>query len=265
MLSEDVVPFGIRSLKTVVCPILSKDKGHVILDSKESLKEGFPGLSDWLEKAEQDWERHRSNENMSLYQRINYSRLLEKQNPLDGHLVIYNGCGKNISSAVLDIKSLCNKEVNGLNSSGLIVDCKFFYINCKSLEEAYYLCSALNSKFVNDAIKPFQTKGNLGERDIHRRPFEYVDLPAYDAKNSQFTKLATLGRLCSDKVSALIEENLVIGVISRARSLVRSQISHELESIDLLVRGLLGKARRKSDRALRTELKVSDGTRIRTE
>jgi hypothetical protein len=38
----------------------------------------------------------------------------------------------------------------------------------------------LNSPFVNEAIKPFQTQGLMGERDIERRTLEICNIPLFD-------------------------------------------------------------------------------------
>jgi hypothetical protein len=42
---------------------------------------------------------------------------------------------------------------------------------------------------VNEAIKPFQPQGLMGERDIHRRPFEVCNIPLFDAANELHLKI----------------------------------------------------------------------------
>ena len=45
---------------------------------------------------------------------------------------------------------------------------------------------------LNDLIKPIQTKGAFGARDIHRRPFEF-NILGYDPENQIRKELAKLG------------------------------------------------------------------------
>jgi len=68
--------------------------------------------------------------------------------------------------------------------------------------EAHYLCAILNSDVVNDAIKPYQTKGLYGERDIVRRPF-MLPIPKFDPNNPVHRRLAELSKISHEKASRL--------------------------------------------------------------
>jgi hypothetical protein len=75
-------------------------------------------------------------------------------------------------------------------SGGFIADNVTYRYYAKSEQEANYLVGVLNTPIVNEAIKPFQPPGLMGERDIHRRPFEACDIPLFDSKNELHRQIA---------------------------------------------------------------------------
>jgi hypothetical protein len=103
--------------------------------------------------------------------------------------------------------------------------------------EAHYLCAFLNAPYVDDAIKPHQTRGQWGERDICRRPFEVVAIPKFDPADERHRKLAELSKECHKKVKQLELEGKNIGQL---RGKVRKALANELAEIDGLVKSILG-------------------------
>src|SRR5882724_8721819 len=57
---------------------------------------------------------------------------------------------------------------------------------------------------VNEAIKPFQTQGLLGERDIERRPLEACPIPLFDPKNPLHLEIAEVARLCREELLPIV-------------------------------------------------------------
>jgi len=62
--------------------------------------------------------------------------------------------------------------------NGIIVESTLYHYETISADEAFYLASLLNSSILDELIKPMQSKGEFGERDIHKKPLEYP-IPRY--------------------------------------------------------------------------------------
>ena len=250
MLSEDVLPFGMRNVRLLVCPAVQLENmpGCRLIEKDEAIRLGYPALGDWLTEAERLWKERSKNRSMSLYGRLDYNRTLTRQTLKNGIYVIYNGTGTNIASCVVDVAALGARSISNLRVNGIIIDCKFYHVKCATIEEAHYLSAFLNTPSVNEFIKPFQTRGQLGERDIHRRPFEHIPIPIFDARNEQQRALVHLGKECHAIVSGLIKDGKVSGTVGRARGEVREILTRKLSEIDVLARGLIGKATRRLPR-----------------
>ena len=145
------------------------------------------------------------------------------------YIVVYNKSGSYLTSAVIDRKDL---------EGHFFVDGVFYFFFTNNELEAFYLSAILNSYCVNNAIKPFQSKGALGPRDIHKIPLQ-TKIPKYCETEILHTDLAEFGKDSTNKSKDSInqiEENIDIG---RKRSLMREFLSNELNSIDELVKKLL--------------------------
>ena len=97
---------------------------------------------------------------MTVYERLDYHRGLTVQKASDRHLVVYNVDGANIAASYIDRNSL---------PLSFVVDYRLYWVACNGVEECDYLTAVLNSSVVNEAIKPFQTVGLLGERHISKK------------------------------------------------------------------------------------------------
>ena len=86
----------------------------------------------------------------------------------------------------------------------------------------------LNSTVVNRAIKPYQTVGLMGARDIYRRPFEVCEIPRFDAANARHCEIATLARRAKAKVAA----GKPAGSLAQARRSARELAQEEIAAID---------------------------------
>jgi hypothetical protein len=102
--------------------------------------------------------------------------------------------------------------------------------------EAHYLCAILNSNLVNEMIKPLQTRGLFGERDIGRRPF-MLPIPKFDKNDKLHLKLAELSKQCHVKIASL---KFIKKSTASLRKKAREVVEKELAEIDKLVSQLLG-------------------------
>ncbi len=229
VISSKIYPFSYTTL-SVVLPIIPQSTGFHVL-KKENISGRYPLLFDWLTEAERIWEEERGKKNQySLNQWMNYANKLSRQNPNKEYKVVYNETGKNIVSAVIHSQMHENKVVL---AKGVI------YYETNDKNEAYFLCSLLNSPIINDIIKPMQAKGLFKERGIEKKVLE-LPIPQFDHNNNLHQKLAELGGYASMKAQNRLEEilkkreNMIlkpqhVGIIRR---IIREYLVKELEEID---------------------------------
>ena len=110
---------------------------------------------------------------------LNFNGKLTSQKFRAKFVVLYNKSGTNLSAAMLTPKE--TKKIGGIAIKGFVADNVCYRYSAASEEEAAFLVGILNSSAVNEAIKPYQPEGLMGERDIHRRPFEACAIPLFDA------------------------------------------------------------------------------------
>jgi hypothetical protein len=131
---------------------------------------------------------------------------------------------------------------------GFIADGTTYWMETNDPDEAYYLSAVLNAPYVDEFIKPFQSKGAFGaqsgkgERDICRRPFEVLPIPRYDRGNERHRRLSELSRAAHERVTAFVADLSEKDRAQRTGTLrqkVRERLRSELEAIDELVRAIL--------------------------
>src|SRR5690348_3408801 len=166
-LARHVLPFVVLPLATVVLPV-EEIHGQRHVRTAEVLRvTGYRELAKWIAKAETIWSDKRGEkaQRQSLQQRLDYQRELTRQNLSHRHLVLYNKSGTNVSAAHLD------RNEQALR---FVVDHILYYAAFSDTHEADYVTAILNSETANERIKPFQSTGLLGERDVHKK---LLDLP----------------------------------------------------------------------------------------
>jgi hypothetical protein len=233
ILGRQLLPFGYTELSLVVLPIENKPGKLRMVDKKMAKGKGHSGLHEWLNKVDELWSEGRKERSpKDVYSRLDYHHLLTSQHPAGYYTVVYNRAGTNLASCVIP-PILPETE---LPVRGFAADADTYYYQTKDDLEAQYLSSFLNAPCVDEKIKPHQTKGQWGERDIHRRPFEVVPVPKFDPKNERHQRLAALSRKCHQKVKQLKLEGKNIGNL---RGKVRKALANELAEIDKVVREVL--------------------------
>lgn len=246
LLATHLVPFGVRKFHLVVLPLLEEKKGKYrelkMIGRSDATRRSKMGLSRWLKQAEELWDEHKKETTaFSPYERLDYQRWLTSQDLHAPFILVYNASGKDLASCVVQDGEFQN--VHKLKTQGFVVDHKLYRLRePSSLDEVHYLCAMLNSGPVNEAIKPHQTGGHFGERDIHRRPFEILPIPEFDPNNPTHRELAELSVKCHRKVAKLTVDPK--RKIDLARRDVREALEEELVKIDQLVERLLAHPRR---------------------
>jgi hypothetical protein len=242
ILGGDIVSFGYVKLRPVVLPVEPTATNYKPLDVDLLKRRGYTYMAEWLEKAQEFWEEYATRRALSDHPRViswlDYRRKLTNQNPSKRYIVLYNTSGTNLVSCVIDRHSLPSFHVlrATIQPKGFVADAKTYFYETNNENEAYYLCAVLNSNIVNDAIKPLQTKGLFGERDIHRRPFMFP-IPQFDRNNPSHFRLVELSKKCHAKISsARFTKKSTAGRREEAREVIKE----ELREIDELVVHLLG-------------------------
>jgi hypothetical protein len=234
ILGRQLLPFGYTDLSLVVLPVEDKITGLSVVNKEMAFGKGHSGLYEWLNQVEKLWNTHKKTGNKStIYQWLDYVGKLTSQHLTGYYTVQYNRAGTNLASCIISEY----QQINAVGlSSGFIVDTDMYYYQSKDEVEAHYLCAFLNAPYVDETIKPHQTRGQWGERDIHRRPFEYVPIPKFNPQDERHQKLAELSKECHQKVTKLVLIGKSIGFL---RNKVREQLKAELAEIDKLVRAIL--------------------------
>ncbi len=243
LLGGDIIPFGFVKLRPIVVPCKALATQYKLLDVEELRNSGYTGIAEWLDSVQKAWEEgstEKSKERFSrVIERLNYQQLLTIQNPSKRYVLLYNTSGTDLVSCVVDKPSLQNFKVLGaeIKPKGFVAEAKTYFYETDDGNEAHYVCAALNSTIVNEGIKPLQTRGLFGERDIHRRPF-MLPIPKFDPNNSVHLRLAELSKICHEKV-AKAKVRFTGKSVASLRRQARETVKEELKEIDELVSKLL--------------------------
>ena len=230
-LSRHLLPFALVCPPPLLLPCETNDGSLTVLTADDLRRKGYREFAKWMHEAETIWNaaRKRKAEMQTLYQRLDYHAGLTCQTLSAPYLVLYNAAGTNISAAVVDRHSL---------PLPFVVEHKLYWAAFDSGEEAHYLAAILNSNVPNDEIKPFQSVGLMGERDIEKKVLE-LPIPIFDEKKPSHRKLAKLSAEAHRVAVDFIAATTLPGSLAKKRSMVREAVSETVEQIDALVAGLL--------------------------
>lgn len=233
-LSRNVLPFAVVNLPIVVLPVRMSKSRSTVLEASELRHEGYRNISTWMNTVEEKWNKKRGKKaaNMSIYERLDYQKGLSAQTEGQRHLVLYNASGTDICVGRLDREQL---------SMQFVVDHKLYWLSCRSVAEAQYLTAVLNSEEVNRLIKPFQSVGLQGERDIHKKPLD-LPIPYFNENGAAHMKLVQLGAKAERKAARLVSNVDATWSLARQRHHVRKGLSGTLGEIDDAVSALLSSA-----------------------
>jgi len=232
--AKNLLPFALLKPVPVALPMLT-ERGLISVQKADALiREGFREFGKWMRTGEEIWKQKRSAkaEKQSLYERLDYHKGLSDQALLHRHLVLFNKSGTNVSAAVFDRNSY---------HTPFVVDYTLYWASFSDQAEADYLTAVLNSSLANLAIKPFQSTGLLGERDVTKKLLE-LPIPTFDHDNPKHRKLSELGAKARvEAVNAIKPGKFPVdSSVARQRGFMREHLKAELQEIDKLVAALLG-------------------------
>jgi hypothetical protein len=249
---SEMVPFGLTLRNLTVLPIEPAGAGFRIVKREEAERRGLTHLANWLDRAERVWMEKRGSKSKGpdIYQWIDYRHKLTDQAPKLRYAVVYEAVGTYLVACVVDKKGGTIETPDGkVKTSGTLIDYSTIYYETADREEADYLSAVFNSKIMDDLIKPMQSTGLFGPRNIWKKVLE-IPIPRFSADNADHKALAKLGKACEEKVGAALPDYDGIGSIGRVRALIRESLLPELTEITAIVsrilsRGAKGKKRLK--------------------
>ena len=206
LLGESVMPYWQRTPVEAVLPLR---KGKIMRDEEIG---DHDGLRRWWDEARQLWREHGTGQH-TLDQNIDHYRKLTSQFPLAPIRVVYGGSGMHVTA--------CR-----VTDEQAIVEHQLYWAAARSVEEARYLCSVLNSVAVTKAVEPFMTSGKGGGRHISSYLWK-VPIPLYDGQNPLHQQLAGLGGQAEQFVTS---SNIKP---SKAHGWMRRKIREQLAASDL--------------------------------
>jgi hypothetical protein len=234
--STDMVPFTHRGYRLAVVPAKTTSSRREVIDQNQAETGGYTGLANWLSQANEHWEGKADRDNIS--EQLNYRNKVTRQNPNIRYKVLFLGKGKYMSGCVIDMES----DVSGdlpLGVNGFIADTATYYYETDSTDEAYYLSAFFNSPLLDEMKRNLQSKGDFGERDIHKAPLEFP-IPEFNPEDRYHQRLADLARKGERQANNLLpeieEQYSGLGWIRRS---MRDDLSDVREEIDKIVEELL--------------------------
>lgn len=241
IVATDLIPFGILQRRLVFLPIQIKDNKIQVLDSSEHSEIIHTDTAKYLQNVEKIWREYSKGtaSEMTPYQWIDYQNKLSKQNLNCKFKVVYAGSATYMTACVLNPNEKYSFNINGtpFSTDRFITDVATYYFDTDDENEANYLAAIFNSKILDDLIKPEQSKGDFGPRNIHKLPLTF-NIPLFDSSSIQHCELAKLGMECTKKVKSLLPQinSKSTGII---RKKLRDALDKEYRLIDDIVENIL--------------------------
>ena len=231
-IARHLLPFVHLNPATVVLPVEEENGLLTVVKADKLKEEGYREIAKWMQAAEALWNSKRGDKagKQTLYEWLDYQGKLTAQSLSQRHLVLYNTSGTNVSAAYFDRAEYPR----------FVVESKLYGAAFDDPCEAHYVVAVLNSDIVNQAIKPFQSTGLMGERDIHKKILE-LPIPLFDPDNPKHRRLSELGASAREEAQKLLSSDKfpARSSIARQRGFIRAHLKTELADIDKLVIALL--------------------------
>jgi SAM-dependent methyltransferase len=230
-LADHLLPFAVLQQAMLALPLERLNQRLALLTADDLRKKGDRSFARWIGEAEAIWHDKREEKagSQSLYERLDYQKGLSGQTLAERHLVLYNRSGTNVSAAHFDRSAL---------PIPFVVDTTLSWAALPSATEADYLTAVLNCESINDAVKPFQSTGLMGERDVYSKVLE-LPIPRYTPGNSRHHELAGLGRQAQARTDRFVRQGRLPRTLAARRALVRSKLADLLQAMDEIVRKLI--------------------------
>ncbi|MGB8802363.1 MAG: N-6 DNA methylase [Candidatus Acidiferrales bacterium] len=230
-LSRHLLPFNLLDPATIVVPVGANGGELSVLKSDAMEDRGYREFGRWMKEVERVWnvKRGKKADKQTIYERLDYQGELTEQNLDDRYLVLYSTSGTNLSSACVDRDALPLR---------FLIDHKTYWGTFPTEDEGHFLVAILNSEAVNEIIKPFQSLGLMGERDIHKKVLD-VPFPQYSKDVVKHRDLVRLAKRAAKEAARAVKLPEFPGHLPRQRSYIRTVVEGTLTEINTIVKSLI--------------------------
>lgn len=178
---------------------------------------------------------------MTIYERLDRYKGLTRQNPRADYRVLYCKSATYLTAAVLESSKIhVETDCELIKTKPFVVDSLTYSFETNNRKEAFYLAAVLNAPIIDKLVKPMQSRGDWGPRDLHKKVLD-VPILEFDQTDSNHLRLYELGEECTTRVNQWILSGAQGNITStgQLRSRIRSLLKTELEEIDNIVKELL--------------------------
>jgi hypothetical protein len=232
VIARHVLPYVHLDPAPIVLPVIANSGLLSVLSLGQLMRDGYREVGKWMSEAERLWVEKRGDKanRQTAFEWLDYQGKLTAQHLAQRHLVLYNAAGTNISAAYFDRRS-CTLP--------FVVDHTVYWAAFSNETEAHYVVSVLNAETTNLAIKPFQSRGLLGERHVHKKLLE-LPIPTFDHNDDVHLKIAELGAKARDQSASAMRsgEFPTDTSLARQRAFVRKNVESTMHEIEKLVQEL---------------------------
>ena len=130
-----------------------------------------------------------------------------------------------------------------LAEDDVLVDTTAYWVNCRNVEEAYYLLAIINSQALYEAVYQFMSKGQFGARDLHKHLWK-IPIPDFDFQEPLHVAISDAGQAAAEGVAEQLsrlqqERDRVTVTIARRELRKWLADSEQGHTVETLVGGLL--------------------------
>lgn len=218
-LGEQVVPFLMREPEQFVIPLTQKGQ---VLHGDHPTIDGYPGLADWIRKAEDVWTEH-GGKKMTLAEQIDHMRKLSQQRPAGAVRVVYAASGMHVSATLI-------------TDPRVVIEHAVYWATASSLAEGHFLVGILNAPVLTELARPLMSYGK-DERHIDKHVWK-LPIPTFDPQNELHAHLADLAADLAEEIAELDFTSTNFVTIRRELR-TRLANSEKGEQLDALVAELL--------------------------
>lgn len=242
---SEIAPFCHTELQIAVLPIEPEGDVYSLVRLDEAQRRGYLGLKKWLEDAEAVWKAKRGEKalKVDILSWLDYSGKLTAQDPRAKYRVLYNKSGTYLVSCVVEnAKKSVRFGSADIAVSGTCADDTVYRFDTDNLDEAMFMSGLLNAPIIDALLKPMQSRGQFGPRDIHKKVLE-LPLPKFNPRDSDHLELVRLAKVAQTKAKEAVAtlQSRYSG-IGKIRQLVKVEIQPEILKIDKIARELLSKS-----------------------
>ena len=185
-LGSTILPYRLLPPELVVLPVLD----GALLSGDAPRMDVSPRLARWWREGEELWREHRSaSTTLNLDERIDYQHTLTGQFPISPIRIVYSASGNTLTAARLE-------------DPRAVVEHKLYWAACTSLEEARYLAAVFNSETLTERVRPLQSRGLFGPRDIDKYVFR-LPIPLYDPDQALHRRLVAAAATAEEVANAV--------------------------------------------------------------